>query len=742
MNILNNVKVGPKLTLAFGCLLALMAVQAVVGAWILRDQTRGTQAMLDVRAARIFTAGDALHESVNLRRFEKDMLINMSSAEKVEHYAAEWEKSLGKVRDAVKSLQDSGASSKSANDEMAQRLASVLTHLDRYAGVVETVHGNIRDGSVKDAAGGNEIIALVKDDVRDAERDIGAIVEGERKAISDERVALAQRSEQAQKVMLAILGVAVLVGFGATWAMRRGIVAPLAQAQGLAARVAAGNFEERKAYTGFVQRGDEFGRLLDSLDRMRASLLEKETAEAVAATEMLRLKSALDASPAAIMLADNAGKVAYCNRAQRELLRVANPDLRAAIPGFDPEAVVGTGLDALLQRGGGRDGEARRSLAYGKRSFLVEISAVQDEAGKPQGVVAAWRDRTAEIAIEKEIEAVTTSAAAGDFSGRVLVEGKSGFDLALARNMNRVLESSDTGLAEVGRVLASFSEGDLSQRVEGRFEGRWASLQSDCTLTADRLGQVVSDLRQAGSAIADAAAQVSSTAQAIAQAASEQSNGVEQVSGAMQGIADAVDRNARSASGTEATATEAARVAAQGAAAVQRMVQDMAQITQRISVIDDIAYQTNLLALNAAIEAARAGDAGKGFAVVAGEVRKLAERSKVAAQEIGSLAQTSSGTAREAGSMISRMVPAIEKTSEHVREIAAASSEQSSDVMRAGDAVQELSGATMRNAAAAEQLAATSEELSGQAEHMRKMMAFFTSGEERSAAESGEEAYA
>ena len=61
------------------------------------------------------------------------------------------------------------------------------------------------------------------------------------------------------------------------------------------------------------------------------------------------------------------------------------------------------------------------------------------------------------------------------------------------------------------------------------------------------------------------------------------------------------------------------------------------QISNSISVVDDIAEQTNMLALNAAVEAARAGEHGKGFAVVAGEIRKLADESKQAITKIASL---------------------------------------------------------------------------------------------------------
>ena len=70
---------------------------------------------------------------------------------------------------------------------------------------------------------------------------------------------------------------------------------------------------------------------------------------------------------------------------------------------------------------------------------------------------------------------------------------------------------------------------------------------------------------------------------------------------------------------------------------VNALVSKLESVNSITDSISDIAKQTNLLSLNAAIEAARAGEAGKGFSVVAGEVKKLADNSKLAVQSITSI---------------------------------------------------------------------------------------------------------
>jgi methyl-accepting chemotaxis protein len=154
-------------------------------------------------------------------------------------------------------------------------------------------------------------------------------------------------------------------------------------------------------------------------------------------------------------------------------------------------------------------------------------------------------------------------------------------------------------------------------------------------------------------------------------------------------------------------------------------VRVMQSITDKVSVVNEIARQTNLLALNASIEAARAGEAGRGFGVVAEEIRALAGRCEAAATEIRALTKSSEQIAVASGKVLGELVPSIRQTTTLIGQVVASAGVQAEGLTVVSGGMGEVERATQENAAAAEALAATAEELAAQSETLLQLVQFF-----------------
>jgi methyl-accepting chemotaxis protein len=332
--------------------------------------------------------------------------------------------------------------------------------------------------------------------------------------------------------------------------------------------------------------------------------------------------------------------------------------------------------------------------------------------------------------IIEESGSTLKSLSEGDFSARIQRQFVGDF-AKISESTNETAHKLESITTETGVVLDALSHGNICKRIESDFGGQYSDIKHAVNEMGRHLCDVIRQVSHITNQVADAAAQISATAQTLSQHASAQAANLEETSTAIEQMNASTKQSAEHANYTNTLAKTSAGNAAEGGKVVEDTVAAMHDIAKKINIIEEIAYQTNLLALNAAIEAARAGQQGKGFAVVASEVRNLAEHSQNAAQEISELAHSSVSVSERAGIMLRQMVPNIIHTSELMAEIANSSNEQSAGIEQISETILQLDQVTQQNASAAEQLAASSEELAAQANQLRELMSYFVLLEEK-----------
>ena len=331
--------------------------------------------------------------------------------------------------------------------------------------------------------------------------------------------------------------------------------------------------------------------------------------------------------------------------------------------------------------------------------------------------------------LQRSFGHVVDAAIAGDFSRRVEAEFPDDELNALARSVNGLVETVDRGVGETGVVLSALANTDLTHRMEGDYQGAFARLKSDVNAVADRLTDVVGELRTTSGTLKTATGEILSGANDLSERTTKQAATIEETSAAMEQLAATVLQNAQRAQEASAAAGDVTnsaevggQVMAQATEAMEKITASSAKISNIIGMIDDIAFQTNLLALNASVEAARAGEAGKGFAVVAVEVRRLAQSAASASSDVKQLIEQSATEVKggtrlvgDAASKLAAMLEAARSSNDLMTGIARESREQASSIEEVNAAVRQMDEMTQHNAALVEEMNAAIEQTEAQA---------------------------
>ncbi len=155
-------------------------------------------------------------------------------------------------------------------------------------------------------------------------------------------------------------------------------------------------------------------------------------------------------------------------------------------------------------------------------------------------------------------------------------------------------------------MLSALANTDLSQRMEGEHRGAFGKLKADTNAVADKLTDVVRQLKSTSSSLRSATAEILAGANDLSERTTKQAATIEETSAAMEQLATTVAENARMADNAKTSAeTVSADAARSGAVmdeantAMEQISTSSSKISNIIGLIDDIAFQTNLLALNA-----------------------------------------------------------------------------------------------------------------------------------------------
>jgi methyl-accepting chemotaxis protein len=269
-----NLRIGLRLGLGFGFVLILLGVSIFIGYMGLSAMGDRFSKMLS-EEARILEHSARLRANIlGLRRFEKDIFINIENREKVESYLKEWteekEHSLARIADIEKAIRQ---------EEDARTLATLKSDMNAYFSGFSDVMGRIERERILTTADANLAISEYKGAIHRVEAVSAELAtEGVRRMEAVESEIDAYR---ARIVMITVIigVVSILFGFATAYGITIGIVRPVEHGVRVIEAISNGDLK----VTVESDSRDEIGRLLSAMGEMASKLRDILSAAMTAA---------------------------------------------------------------------------------------------------------------------------------------------------------------------------------------------------------------------------------------------------------------------------------------------------------------------------------------------------------------------------------------------------------------------------------------------------------------------------
>ena len=216
-------------------------------------------------------------------------------------------------------------------------------------------------------------------------------------------------------------------------------------------------------------------------DELAARRKEKQLA-----AENARIKQALDNVSTNAMIADNERNIVYLNKSVSKMLKSREAALKEVLPNFDADHLHGAKIDVFHKNPAHQaqlldtlNSTYQTEIKVNGLTFSLIANPVFDDEGIRIGAVVEWNDRTEEVAVEHEIDALVDNAANGDLTARINMQHKDGFFEKLGLGLNRLLGISEGVINDTARVLDALAHGDLNEKIEQDYQGSFGKLKRE-----------------------------------------------------------------------------------------------------------------------------------------------------------------------------------------------------------------------------------------------------------------------
>jgi methyl-accepting chemotaxis protein len=524
---LKNMRIGKRLSLGFGLILALIAGVATAGYWGLERVAGLAHEILKVSSPLVEHSERARATTLGLRRFEKDYFLNIGSPDKEADYLAKWKDQKKRLEERLDELE---RLAQSESDREIVR--SMRKDANSYEEGFQRVLAAIREGAVKTPQEANAAILPFKDPIHALEDTAYEFANKHSKAMESVDPMLAESVRRTNAIVFGVILVALLLAGVAGVVITRSITGPLAQAVRVAERVGAGEVDVLIE----VDSQDETGLLLKSLQGMVASLKRMAGAAVAVAggdlTIRLSPQSERDAlgnalSEMVVRLTQTIGEV----KSGATALSAASAQVAATSQSLssgtsEQAASVEETTSSLEEMSASITQNAENSRQT--EQLAIKGSRDSEESGRSvKDTVVAMRSIAEKVSIIEDI-AYQTNLLALNAAIEAARAGEHGRGFAVvATEVRKLAERSQSAAKEINGLAAS------SVTVAER--------------SGLLLGELVPNIRKTADLV-----------QEVTAASAEQASGVAQINRAMSQVDQVTQRNAAAAEELASTAEEMA----------------------------------------------------------------------------------------------------------------------------------------------------------------------------------------